>query len=595
MQAGQKLTTEMTPESLEEELKRAVASPPANMTTFLDGWVDLVHGLPVDTPLDRRAHLLVEAANQYYLDGRRLPRRLETATEALRVAEECGDQRLLRRCLSIRGLIVGEIGQTSLGLQSLERALKVATDLDDHVGIATAWVNIAAVLQDGGFYLDSRLTSESVLRMDLQLAEPFRSLVHSRCHYAAAINSLQLHQPKEALRSAQATLDAIGTLDSPEQQQACALAEAVCATALLSLDRVPEAKQHALAALAWAERCGYERPRFDTQIAMQMVAARDGDADVGLAALEHLLESAPTPSLKAEWLRAVAETYERAGRPDAALKRWQELLALTAERRAAEVVTRHEGLLRSTGTLAATKSNATEAKAAAAQALLTDRVNQLVEMAVRGNVAAGHDPQRPFRVGTLAAAFATAEGASPEEAQEIKRAAQLADIGMVAQDPKLIGKPARLAPFELKVVAEHTTIGADLLASTRLDTLQLCIDVARLHHERHDGTGPHGVAGAAIPRAAQITTLADCFDAMTHRRPYRPEPLSVPAAVRELLRAAGTQFEPELANRFARFVQELYWSQDNFEAYLSTDAMANPLVAARGKIDQLRRAVMGET
>lgn len=76
------------------------------------------------------------------------------------------------------------------------------------------------------------------------------------------------------------------------------------------------------------------------------------------------------------------------------------------------------------------------------------------------------------------------------------------------------------------------------------------------HHERYDGTGyPRGLAGEDIPYMARILTIADCFDAMTARRPYK-KPLSVSYAVSELQKNSGTQFDPELVNVFIRLINE---------------------------------------
>ena len=76
------------------------------------------------------------------------------------------------------------------------------------------------------------------------------------------------------------------------------------------------------------------------------------------------------------------------------------------------------------------------------------------------------------------------------------------------------------------------------------------------HHERYDGTGyPRGLAGEDIPYMARILTIADCFDAMTARRPYK-KPLSVSYAVSELKKNSGTQFDPELVDVFIRLIEE---------------------------------------
>ena len=74
------------------------------------------------------------------------------------------------------------------------------------------------------------------------------------------------------------------------------------------------------------------------------------------------------------------------------------------------------------------------------------------------------------------------------------------------------------------------------------------------HHERYDGTGyPRGLAGEAIPYMARILTIADCFDAMTARRPYK-QPLSISYAINELEKNSGTQFDPALVSKFIMLI-----------------------------------------
>ena len=76
------------------------------------------------------------------------------------------------------------------------------------------------------------------------------------------------------------------------------------------------------------------------------------------------------------------------------------------------------------------------------------------------------------------------------------------------------------------------------------------------HHERYDGKGyPRGLAGEDIPYMARILTIADCFDAMTARRPYK-KALSVSYAVSELQKSRGTQFDPKLVDVFIRLINE---------------------------------------
>ena len=97
---------------------------------------------------------------------------------------------------------------------------------------------------------------------------------------------------------------------------------------------------------------------------------------------------------------------------------------------------------------------------------------------------------------------------------------------------------------------QHTIWGAEFLASR--DRFLLAAQIARSHHERWDGGGyPDGLKGDEIPEEAAIVTVADSFDAMISRRPYR-EPWPVERAVAEIEACAGTQFSPRVAEVLVR-------------------------------------------
>lgn len=130
------------------------------------------------------------------------------------------------------------------------------------------------------------------------------------------------------------------------------------------------------------------------------------------------------------------------------------------------------------------------------------------------------------------------------EQSAITTAALLHDAGKLSLPRSLLDKPGRLSPQEYTLIQQHSAAGARLLQ-------QLCVEEAIValvyhHHERWDGLGyPEGLVGLAIPRGARLLAIADAFAVMTASRPYQPA-RSVSAALRELERGAGTQFDPWL-------------------------------------------------
>jgi putative two-component system response regulator len=148
-------------------------------------------------------------------------------------------------------------------------------------------------------------------------------------------------------------------------------------------------------------------------------------------------------------------------------------------------------------------------------------------------------------------------GHTPAEAERLRLAAALHDIGKLAIPDRVLHKPGRLDADEWALMQSHTTAGADMLAGSRTPLVQLAEQIARSHHERWDGTGyPQGLAGEAIPLAARISALCDVFDALISRRAYK-DAWPLDDAVEAILRERGRHFDPAVVDAFERLVPEL--------------------------------------
>ena len=152
-------------------------------------------------------------------------------------------------------------------------------------------------------------------------------------------------------------------------------------------------------------------------------------------------------------------------------------------------------------------------------------------------------------VADLAEAVSLRLGLSREQAEEVKRAAALHDIGKLAIPESILGKAGPLTAAEWNFVRQHTVIGERILSVA--PSMAGCARIVRSSHEWWDGTGyPDGLEGESIPLAARIVAVCDAFDAMTSGRPYRAR-RSEQEAVSELRRCAGTQFDPAVVTCFA--------------------------------------------
>jgi len=133
---------------------------------------------------------------------------------------------------------------------------------------------------------------------------------------------------------------------------------------------------------------------------------------------------------------------------------------------------------------------------------------------------------------------------------EMGVASMLHELGKVRVPDSILKSPDRLSEEEWLAMKQHTTWGAEFLESH--PGFGLASVIARAHHERWDGSGyPHGLAGEAIPMAAQIVAVADAYDAMTSDRPYRLG-RSTRSAVREIFAHSGAQFSPSVVAAMLR-------------------------------------------
>jgi two-component system, cell cycle response regulator len=151
-------------------------------------------------------------------------------------------------------------------------------------------------------------------------------------------------------------------------------------------------------------------------------------------------------------------------------------------------------------------------------------------------------------VGELAAAVATAFSLPLDEVETIRQAAELHDVGKVAVPDAILDKPAALDEGEWASIRGHTLVGEKIIAAA--PDLARVARLVRSTHENYDGTGyPDRLVRREIPLGSRIIAVCDAFDAMTTDRPYR-EAMDADSAVGELRRCAGTQFDPDVVERF---------------------------------------------
>jgi putative nucleotidyltransferase with HDIG domain len=186
-----------------------------------------------------------------------------------------------------------------------------------------------------------------------------------------------------------------------------------------------------------------------------------------------------------------------------------------------------------------------------------------------------------LRVGRYAAAIGEAMGMQPNEVGALRSAGYLHDIGKVAVDRRLFGKASALDPDEFREMADHTTVGHQIVSAVQFPWPKIP-EAVRWHHERSDGSGyPDRLGQEELPMAVRIVGLADSFDAMTSARPYRA-PLSVGSALSDLVRMAPQKFDPNVVQALLIQVR-----RDAVGSSRSPLLDAMPVNIAAADIDQL--------
>jgi CHASE2 domain-containing sensor protein len=229
------------------------------------------------------------------------------------------------------------------------------------------------------------------------------------------------------------------------------------------------------------------------------------------------------------------------------------------------------------------------------------RSNELLEQAVRERTAELRDTQLEVirrlgatvesrdqetgdhiaRMSALCHELALAAGMDPREADLLRHASAMHDIGKIAIPDRILQKPGRLDEEEWEKMKTHTTIGAHILEGSRAPLIQLAETVALTHHERWDGSGyPRGLAAEEIPLAGRIAAICDVFDALISERPYKG-PWPVQDALAEIERLSGSHFDPELVEKFLEIVKPPTTEPDG--ADFPAEVLLDTTVPVRGR------------
>lgn len=174
-----------------------------------------------------------------------------------------------------------------------------------------------------------------------------------------------------------------------------------------------------------------------------------------------------------------------------------------------------------------------------------------------------------WRMAAYSSALAAASGWDKQACLQLELAAPMHDIGKLGIPDAILHKPAKLDAQEWAVMQTHSTVGYKILSKSAAPLLQMAATIAHCHHEQWGGGGyPRGLVGEAIPEMARIVAIADVFDALTTKRPYKEAwPLDqVMATVQD---SAGTHFEPRLVALFVSILPQILAIRDAWSRHES--------------------------
>lgn len=144
--------------------------------------------------------------------------------------------------------------------------------------------------------------------------------------------------------------------------------------------------------------------------------------------------------------------------------------------------------------------------------------------------------------------LALALGFNEDFAEKLLQAAPMHDIGKIGIPDHILLKPGRLDDEEMRTMQQHPLIGAEILANTNSELIQLAHSVALYHHEKWDGSGyPNQLQAEQIPIEARIVAVADVFDALTNKRPYK-DAWSVEKTMELINEQSGKHFDPQVVD-----------------------------------------------
>ena len=545
----------------------------------------------IDVPAQLK--LMLDVVRFLYVSGQAF-RAIPIAQKARALGLETSQPKATLDALIALGICSADSGGLPDAMEAYADALSLAQGLSDPIGQGKVWLNLGVALVYSGLYREALACFEK--------AEAFAAaesgLAHTRPIIFAniAVCHLNLDEFRHGLIAIE---QAVELSRDPKDTHALlnrSLAENHYTRLLLEVNNFEGAREHAKLARQFATESKSPRAEISAAVAEGLAEVFSGQTDVGITRLTNTLARARTLKITTrEVLVALVKAFEFVGKPDQALIYLRQLLDYQSATQKQNVLQHVKLHLEQLHPALEDEANAVRRLTTreellegrvAKQALFKAQVESMERMAVVAELRDDSTGAHSYRVGRLASLLAKEYGCDDETIFMIDIAARLHDIGKVGIPDGILLKPAKLNAAEREVMKTHTTIGAEVLANSNIPHMQTAEEIARFHHEWWDGTGyPAGLSGSKIPEAARITALADVFDALTHKRPYK-QAWPLDSTMTEIMALRGRQFDPQLTDLFLGLVARLRREHSDLDGFLGEAAEASPFLQARKKIKE---------
>jgi putative two-component system response regulator len=538
-----------------------------------------------------RINCLIDASHFFYLIGQTF-NAIEPAADAVDLASRTNNKPLLRKAYTFLGMMYTDSGNISRAIECYDKALDLLRSVRDSEGECAVWVNLGATLFYAAQYRDAIACHEHVIH--LVGASPALRKYRAPAFANIALCCLHLEDFSRGLKAAEICVSESGEPHSASELVSRVLRENYYTRLLLEVNSVEKAGERCAFARKYASQSKSARADIAASIAEGLYEVHAGRVDVGISRLTSTLERARLlRSMLRDTLAALVKAYEIIGQPQRALiylREMMEALRQTQQENALKHVSLHlqelghELRVEAPITTRLQRQEAALQGKVAEQELFKSRIEMLERLAVTAELRDDSTGEHSYRVGKLAALLAQEFGCDDDTCFMIELAARLHDIGKIGVPDAILLKPDKLNDAERAIMRTHTLVGAELLSKSNIPHMQMAEEIARHHHEWWDGSGyPGNLSGTAIPLAARITALADVFDALTHVRPYKVAwPLD--AALDEIARLKGRQFEPQLTDLFIVLIGRLRQDYIDINTYLGEAAHSSPFLQARSRI-----------